>query len=61
MFYLKSEDKAPFKPPKHEIEAFARCIFPAIREYFESEQGQKEFAEWKAQKELERKKETENN
>lgn len=55
MFYLKPTDETPFKPPKAEIEAFARCIFPAIRKYFESEQGQKEFAEWKSQKKLERK------
>jgi len=34
-------------PPKAAIDAFARCIYPAILEYFESEQGQKEFAEWK--------------
>ena len=37
-----------FRPPKHEIESFARCIFPAIQAYFESEEGQREFAEWKA-------------
>jgi len=36
-----------FRPPKHEIESFALCIFPAIQAYFESEEGQKEFAEWK--------------
>ena len=35
-------------PPQHEIEAFARCIFPAIQAYFESEEGQREFADWKA-------------
>lgn len=37
-----------FNPPEHEIEAFARCILPAIQAYFESEEGQREFAEWKA-------------
>ena len=35
--------------PKHELEAIARCIYPAIVEFFESEEGQREFAEWKAQ------------
>lgn len=38
-----------FRPPKHEIEAFARCILPAIQDYFSSEAGKREFAEWKAQ------------
>lgn len=36
--------------PDHEIEAIARCIYPDILELFESEEGQKEFAEWKARK-----------
>jgi hypothetical protein len=54
--YLKTPaDREAFIPPKHEIEAFARCILPAIRKYFESEQGQREFAEWKANKDLEKK------
>ncbi len=35
--------------PDHVIESFARCILPAIREYFESEEGQREFAVWKAE------------
>lgn len=37
-----------FNPPQHEIEAVARCILPAIQAYFESEEGQRAFAEWKA-------------
>ena len=41
--------------PDHEIEAIARCIYPDILELFESEEGQKAFAEWKAQKEREEK------
>ena len=32
--------------PDHEIEALARCFLPAMREYFESEEGKKEFEEW---------------
>lgn len=43
-------DCSGFYPPKHEIESFARCIFPAIQAYFESEEGQREFAEWKVKK-----------
>ena len=42
--------------PDHEIEAIARCIYPDILELFESEEGQKEFAEWKARKAREEKK-----
>ena len=42
--------------PDHEIEAIARCIYPDILELFESEEGQKEFAEWKARKVQEEKK-----
>ena len=44
---MKPEDKGSFTPSKAEIESFARRIYPAILEYFESEQGQREFAEWK--------------
>jgi len=33
--------------PRHEIEALAECLLPDIRRYFESEQGKREFAEWK--------------
>lgn len=33
--------------PLHEVEALARILLPQIRAFFESEEGQKEFAEWK--------------
>lgn len=42
--------------PDHEIEAIARCIYPDILELFGSPEGQKEFAEWKARKAQEEKK-----
>jgi len=45
----KSPIKDGFNPPKHEIESFAMCILPAIQAYFESEIGQREFAEWQAE------------
>lgn len=32
--------------PRHELEALARCLLPDIQAYFESEEGQREFAEW---------------
>lgn len=35
--------------PRHEIEALARCLLPEIQKFFESEDGKKEFAEWKKQ------------
>ncbi len=34
--------------PDHAIERVARCILPDILAYFESEEGQQEFKEWKA-------------
>ena len=36
--------------PKHEIEALARCLLPEIQKFFESEEGQREFEEWKKKK-----------
>ena len=37
--------------PLHEVEALARVLLPEIQVFFESEEGQREFAEWKAQRE----------
>lgn len=37
--------------PDHEIESLARNLLPTIRKYYESEEGQREFAEWKAKQE----------
>ena len=34
--------------PQHVIESIARCIWPDILAYYESEEGQREFAEWQA-------------
>ena len=39
--------------PKHIRMEIARCLLPDIIAYYESEQGQKEFEEWKKQKEHE--------
>ena len=33
--------------PQSIIDSYARFLVPEIRKYFESEQGQKEFAKWK--------------
>ena len=33
--------------PRHEIEALARVLLPEIQKFFESEDGKREFEEWK--------------
>jgi hypothetical protein len=45
--------------PQHEIEKIARILFPDIQAYYESEEGQREFAEWKAKREQEKTKDGE--
>ncbi len=42
--------KPTLKVPDHMIESLARCILPSIRKYFESEDGQREFEEWRIKK-----------
>lgn len=37
--------------PQYKIEAIAHCIMPDILAFYENEEGQKELAEWKAQRE----------
>lgn len=37
--------------PQYQIEAIARCIMPDILAFYESEEGQREFAKWKEQRE----------
>jgi len=39
------------KVPQYEIDALARVLLPAILEFYRSEAGQREFAEWKAMRE----------
>ena len=39
--------------PPHAIEAIARCILPDIIAYYETEEGQREFQEWKAKRDAE--------
>ena len=36
--------------PQYQIEAIARCIMPDILAFYESEEGQRSFAEWKEQR-----------
>lgn len=42
--------------PQHQIEAIARCLMPDILAFYESEEGQREFSEWKAQRDREHRK-----
>lgn len=41
--------------PQHQIEAVARCILPDILAFYESIEGQREFEEWKKQRQAEQK------
>ena len=45
--------------PDHIRMEIARCLLPDIVAYFESEEGQREFAEWKAQQEAAKKEKSE--
>ena len=47
--------------PQHKIETIARCILPDILTYFESEEGQAEFAKWKEEQKLQSDKQVEKN
>jgi hypothetical protein len=40
--------------PQYKVEAIARCIMPDILAFYDSEEGQREFAEWKRQRETEK-------
>lgn len=35
--------------PKHELEILARHFLPQFQAFFESEEGRKEYEEWKAE------------
>ena len=48
---LRSRERS--YPPADALEALARCLLPSIRSYFESEEGQREFAEWQAKQDIE--------
>ena len=37
--------------PEYAFESLARSLLPVIQKYYESEDGKKVFAEWKAKKE----------
>ena len=39
--------------PQYAIETVARCLLPDIIAYYESEEGQREYSEWKKRQQLE--------
>ena len=41
--------------PRHVLESIARCLLPDIQAFYESEEGQREFAEWKKQQQEQQK------
>ncbi len=42
-----AKDNIWMQIPQQEIDSLARLLLPKIRGFFESEEGQREFAEWK--------------
>jgi len=42
-----AKDDIGMEVPQQEIESLARLLLPKIREFFDSEEGQREYAEWK--------------
>lgn len=38
--------------PQHEIDTLAKTFLPEIIAFFETEEGRKEFEEWKRQREM---------
>ena len=38
--------------PEEQLESLARVLLPIMQEYLSSEQGQKDYAEWTAKKQL---------
>lgn len=57
LLWILHDKSAAYKPrsnlPKYEIEAIVHAFYPAVVAFFESEEGKREFEEWKAKKEAE--------
>ncbi len=43
-------EQESYNPPDSALESLARCLYPAIRSYYESEDGRRAFAEWQARR-----------
>ncbi len=58
LLWLAHDKSGEYRPrsyiPKHEIEAIVRAFYPAVVAFFESEEGNREFEEWKSKKEAEK-------
>ena len=50
--------KSESEMPQQDIESLARILLPQIQKYFDSENGQREFDEWKKQQKQKNKNET---
>ena len=48
----KQQIQTDFDIPDYQIESLARVLLPQVREYLLSEQGQKDYAEWSANRQL---------
>lgn len=48
----KQQPKTDFDIPEHQLESLARVLLPIMQEYLSSEQGQKDYAEWTAIRQL---------
>ena len=47
---MRSTKRKKTNIPEDRIEAIARCIYPDILAYYQSDDGQREFEKWKAVK-----------
>ena len=43
----KQQPKTDFDIPEYQLESLTKVLLPIMREYLSSEQGQKDFAEWR--------------
>ena len=50
--YTFRERRAECDVPKYVLQAIVDDMMPDIRAFFESEEGKREFEEWKAQREM---------
>ena len=48
----KQQPKTDFDIPEYQLESLARVLLPIMQEYLASEQGQKDYAEWTAKRQL---------
>ena len=51
---MTKKQKHDIEISKHDIEFIARLLLPQMQKFFESEEGKREFEEWKAKQVLEK-------